>query len=251
VAPPWSTLPWHLLALMEEAVVRDWAAFSDTEAQRRGVEWLDLVRSPTLNARLLGLVEEFAATGWRPETLRDLVSADEARGRWTALAAFFREHGHFLVTNGPYRLKSWSADGASLEAFRELSYPLGVGSFDVYAVPRRGWVTAIARDGDRLELTADIETLTKFGRSYRLERQPMQSLAPDVLKRAAPECRYVVFDADGQAVLAGTVQPAEDRSFAIELGGKLSDGRYALAAEIAVNANVMNAEMRRFEFAVP
>jgi len=251
VAPPWSTLPWHLLALMEEAVVRDWAAFSDTEAQRRGVEWLDLVRSPTLNARLLGLVEEFAATGWRPETLRDLVSADEARGRWTALAAFFREHGHFLVTNGPYRLKSWSADSVSLEAFRDLSYPLGVGSFDAYAIPRRGWVTGFLRDGDRLQLTADIETVIKFGRGYRLEWQPVQSIAPDVLKRAAPECRYVVFDGDGQVVLAGVARPSEDRNFAIDIGGKLADGRYTLAAEIAVNANAMNAEIRRFEFAVP
>jgi hypothetical protein len=43
VAPPWSTLPWHLLVLMEEAVERGWAAFSQAEAARRGVEWLDLV----------------------------------------------------------------------------------------------------------------------------------------------------------------------------------------------------------------
>ena len=251
VAPPWSTLPWHLLALMEEAVVRDWAAFSDTEAQRRGLEWLDLVRSPTLNARLLALVEEFAATGWRPEALHRLVSAEEARGRWTALAAFFREHGHFLVTNGPYRLKSWSADSVSLEAFRDLSYPLGVGSFDAYAIPRRGWVTDILHDGKRLKLSAEIETVIKFGRGYRLERQPVESIAPDVLQQAAPECRYVVFDGDGQAVFAGAVRPGEDRHFAIDIGGKLADGHYTLAAEIAVGANVMNAEIRRYEFAVP
>jgi hypothetical protein len=251
IAPPWSTLPWHVLALMEEAVVRDWGAFSEAEARRRSVEWLDLARSPTVNARLLGLVEEFAASGYRPEPLRDLVSADEARGRWAALAAFFKEHGHFMVTNGPYRLKSWSADGASLEAFRDLSYPLGVGSFDAYAIPRRGYITGIAREGDRLKLTADVETLIKFGRSYRLARQSMQSIAADVLKRAAPECRYVVFDADRLAVLVGVAQPGEDRSFEIETGSQLADGRYTLAAEIAVNANATNAEIRRYEFTMP
>ena len=249
VGPPWSAVPWHVLALMEEAVGRGWAAFSADEARHRGIEWLDLARSPALNARLLGLVEEFAATGWRPDTLRDLVGVEEARGRWTALAAFFKEHGHFLVTNGPYRLKSWSTDHASLEAFRDMSYPLGVGSFDAYAIPRRGYVTGIARDSGRLELAADVETLVKFGRSYRLERQPMQSLAPDLLKRA--ECRYVIFDGDGQVVLAGVARPSEDRNFAIDIGDKLADGRYTLAAEIAVNANAMNAEIRRFEFAVP
>src|SRR5450759_1501942 len=33
----------RLLVLMEEAVERGWAAFSQAEAARRGVEWLDLV----------------------------------------------------------------------------------------------------------------------------------------------------------------------------------------------------------------
>ena len=28
LAPPWSTVPWHLLVLMEEAVIRGYAAFS-------------------------------------------------------------------------------------------------------------------------------------------------------------------------------------------------------------------------------
>src|SRR5262249_41468262 len=40
VAPPWSTVPWHLLVLMEQSVVRGWAAFSEPEARRRGVAWL-------------------------------------------------------------------------------------------------------------------------------------------------------------------------------------------------------------------
>jgi len=92
--------------LMEEAVSRGWAAFSKDEASRRGTEWLDLVRSEALEAKLATLVEEFERNAHRPEILQPLVSAEDARKRWAALAAFYREHGHFLVTNGPYRLKS-------------------------------------------------------------------------------------------------------------------------------------------------
>src|SRR6201997_828831 len=160
-APPWSTLPWHLLVLMEEAVSRDWAAFSQAEATRRGVEWLDLVRSDTLKGRLAALTDQFEQEGFRPEILRSQVSAEEARKRWAAMAAFYRDHGHFLVTNGPYQLKSWAGDSATLQAFRDLSYPLGVGSYDAYAVPRRGYVTKVEHDNGGLRLSADIEILVK------------------------------------------------------------------------------------------
>jgi hypothetical protein len=250
VAPPWSTLPWHLLVLMEEAVERGWAAFSQAEAQRRGVDWLDLVRSEAMNQRLAALVEAFARDGYRPDRLQPLVSAEDARRRWTALAAFNKERGHFLVTNGPYQLKRWSADSVTLEAFRDLTYPLGVGSFDAYAIPRRGFITKVEREGDRIRLSADIELVQKHMRSYDIVRQPLQSVAADALKRAAPECRYVVLDAEGRAVLAGQVAVA-DAGFRIDLGGKLPAGQFILLAELVVNGNAMNAEIKRIPVVMP
>ena len=93
VAPPWSTLPWHLLVLMEEAVERGWAAFSQAEADRRGVEWLDLVRSEGMSKRLVALVEAFEREGYRPDRLQSLVSAEDARKRWSALKAFYGSTG--------------------------------------------------------------------------------------------------------------------------------------------------------------
>ncbi len=70
VAPPWSTLPWHVLALMEEAVTRGWAAFSQVEATRRGVPWLDLVRSGEMNAKLASLLPQLEREAFRPQALR-------------------------------------------------------------------------------------------------------------------------------------------------------------------------------------
>ena len=77
-APPWSTLPWHLMVLMEEAVGRGWAAFSQAEAARRGVEWLDLVRSEEIKTRLAALVDQFEREGFSPG---DPASAGKCRGR--------------------------------------------------------------------------------------------------------------------------------------------------------------------------
>jgi len=240
-APPWSTLPWHLLVLMEEAVSRDWAAFSQAEAARRGVEWLDLVRSDTLKARLAALTDQFEQEGFRPEILRSQVSAEEARKRWAAMAAFYRDHGHFLVTNGPYQLKSWAAESATLQAFRNLSYPLGVGSYDAYAVPRRGYLTNVEHENGGLLLSADIEILVKVMRDYRILRRPMQSVDAVLLKRAAPECRYMVLNADGRVVLTGAARPREDLTFQIDFDGKLPPGQYNVMVEIIVNGDAMNA----------
>jgi hypothetical protein len=248
IAPPWSTLPWHLLVLMEEAVDRGWAAFSQSEARRRGVDWLDLVRSEPMNARLADLLDKFEREGYRPDPLKSLVSADDARKRWAALKAFHKERGHFLVTNGPYQLKRWSADSVTLEAFRDLSYPLGVGSYDAYAVPRRGFITKVERDGDRVRLFGDIELVQKHLRSYDIVRKPLQSIAADALKRSAPECRYLVTDGESRVVLAGQVLPTGDANFSVDLTGKLPAGRFTLVVQIIVNGNAMNAEIQRIPF---
>jgi hypothetical protein len=245
VAPPWSTLPWHVLALMEEAVGRGWAAFSQAEAKRRGVPWLDVVRSKELDARLAGLVAEFERGAFRPNALQAYVTEQEARRRWKALAAFHAATGHFLVTNGPYKLKGWSPESVTLEAFRDLTYPLGVGSFDAYAVPRRGFVTKVERSGDRLTLSGDIEMVEKFQRSYRLVRTPLKAVPAAFLQRAAPECRYVITDAQGRVALAGMAPPGTDAGFQIDLQGRLPPGSYSLSAVIAVNGNTMNADIYR------
>jgi hypothetical protein len=245
VEPPWSTLPWHLIALMEEAVARGWGAFSRAEATRRGVAWLDLVRSERTNAQLASLVETFEREGFRPLALQSLVSTEEARKRWTALAAFYKAHGHFLVTNGPYQVKRWSAETVTLDAFRDLTYPLGVGSYDAYAVPRKGYITDVEEKKGRVSLSGDIEIVVKFARSYRIERAPIKTISRDVLKRAAPECRYVVIDAKGSVTLAGTVALDGGVTFQIDLNGKLPAGDYTMMALIMVGGNAANAAIRR------
>src|SRR5258706_12621333 len=53
-----------------------------------------------------------------------------------------------------------------------MNNPLGVGSYDRFAIPRRAYVARITARGDRLEIAPEIERLEKFLREYRLGRGP-------------------------------------------------------------------------------
>ena len=67
-----------------------------------------------MNAKLASLLPQFEREAFRPQALLAHVSEEEARRRWGALAAFYKAGGHFLVTNGPYKLKSWTPESVTL-----------------------------------------------------------------------------------------------------------------------------------------
>jgi hypothetical protein len=247
IAPPWSTLPWEVVVLMEEAVQRGIAAFTVGEAKRRGIPWLDLARDRETGKRLADLVESFGRDAYRPEALKGLVSAEEARERWTALAKFRAQYGHFLVTNGPYRLQSWSAQGAVLEVFRDLSYPVGLGTFDYLAIPLRAYVSKAENRGARLELRAEVERISKFQRSYDIVRAALDPASRDADERDRLECRYVIVGSDGRVVRAGAEALNKSGRFIVDLGKLTGPGRYQVVTALVLGGNSVNPEIRVFE----
>ena len=168
-------MPWHVMVLMEEAVKRGVGAFSAAEARRRGVRWLDLARDPKTREELGAILAASRRRATCRSALRRLVAADEAQARWAALRALRAAPGHFLVTNGPYQLEKWTDGAVVLGVFRDMNNPLGVGSYDRFAIPRRAYVARITARSDRLEVAAEIERLEKFLREYRLVREPLGS----------------------------------------------------------------------------
>jgi hypothetical protein len=250
IAPPWSAVPWQLLVLMEEAVTRGFAAFSEDEARRRGVPWLDLARDRKLGKALAALAEGFERRAYVPEALRELVTVEQARQRWAALRRYRRQHGHWLVTSGPYRLQKWSADAAVLAVVRDLSYPNVVGSFDRYALPLRAWVTRAERRGDRLELQADAETLTKFGRSYKIVREPVRLEPTGEKARDTLVAHWTVVGAGDEVVATGEAQEVEGGRLVVDLKGKLPPGAYRVLLALALNGNSMNPEVKVIPYRV-
>jgi hypothetical protein len=251
LALPWTSLPWHAIALMEEAVVRGWAAFSKDEAARRGVEWLDPVRSAPLKRRLEPLVEEFERAGYIPAALAGLVTPAEARARWTALRQYHAKYGHYLITNGPYVVKGWEEKAAVLEVIREADYPLGVGSYDSYAIPRRAAVVKADPAAEGLALAVEVDVVDRIMRDFRIVRRPLKDAVADIGQRAIPDCRFTVVDGGGGVVLAGTGRYRADGAIVLDLKDRLAPGRYTVFAALYPHGNTVNAEIRRIPYAAP
>lgn len=248
LAPPWSSVPWHVLTLMEAAVERGIAAFSQTEAKRRGVPWLDLVRDGAQLAKLHGLVKEFARTSYRPAALEGLVTPDAAKARWEALDRFVAEKGHLLVTNGPYRLGKAAGEAIVLDVVRDFTYPVGLGSFNQYTYPPRAIITTVARVGEQIVIAADVEMAIKAQRDHKtvrtaLKRDTMRDTYP-----IAPEARYLVVGGDGKIVVAGRANWQADGRFAAVLPAGLPAGPYTAYAAIYLDGNTVAADIGQVSF---
>ncbi len=248
VAPPWSTLPWHVVLLMEEAVARHLAAFSQDEARRRRLPWLDLVRDQGLKARLAALVERFRREGYVPPSLQGLVTPAEARARWAALQRFYMQNRHFLVTNGPYRLHKWSGNSVTLQAFRDVTYPLGLGLFNDYPLPRRAYVTGLELRGDRLEVRGDVEKVLRFQRTYTITREPLKGRGSEIDPADLPVCRYLVVSQDGAIADLGNAPYTEAGSWSVDLTGIAKPGLYTVIVGLFLGGNEVNPEVKMIQY---
>jgi hypothetical protein len=248
VAPPWSTTPWHLLALMEEAVTRGYAAFSEKESERRRIPWMDLVRDQGLRAKLLAQIAQFERESYRPEALKEFVTAEVAQARWRALAAFVEKNGHFLVTNGPYRLAQWSPDTVVLQAVREVTYPLGFGTFDRFVNPPRALIESATREGDTITVRASAEMVLKVGRNYKLTKEPLLRTTMRGTFGLLVVSRYLLIGPDGKVRNLDKMHWEDDGRFTIELPKRLPPGDYTLNLSIFLDGNSVVPSAKSLHF---
>jgi len=211
VAPPWTALPWHLLALFEEGARRGHFMLAD----------FDPVRNAALVRRLAEIARELEERAYVPPALASYVSAQQARTRYRQLRAFHAAHGHWLVTNGPYLLQRWDGTKAVLGAFRDPSYPKGLGGFNAYAVPLKAHVTRIDPRAYGAEVHTETEWLERLGREVRIVRGSFAQRLAERLTGAgalpAPVCHYLLVDPDGAVAAAGAVRAGGKGACRLEL----------------------------------
>ena len=240
LAPPWSPVPWPVLALLDEATRRGIGALSAAEAARRGVPWLDLVRDARTHERLVALVRDLEARGHVPPALTRLVDEREARRRWGALGRFAAEHRHLLVTSGPYDVHEVGPGRVVLRVVRDFSYPLGVGSYNRYPIPLRAFLSRPELRGHRVETSVEIERVERFAREFRVVTEP---LAARLGQKDAelPVCRFVVLGPRGAVTRAGTTAPVEPGLCAVAIDGLPRPATVLVTA--AVNGNHVEAQI--------
>ena len=199
----------------------------------------------------MGLAAGFERQAFVPESLRGLVTVEQARQRWAALLRFARTRGHLLVTNGPYRLDKWSGDTVVLSVFRDFSYPLGVGTYDRYASPLRAWAARVERRGDRLEIEADVETVSKSERTSTLVREPFRPApAGQRLRLPTLVARYVVLGNADEIVTAGVSEQLEGGRLIVDLKGRLKPGAYRVALALALDENLVHPQVKVIPYRV-
>jgi len=240
LAPPWTALPWHLLALIEEGARRGHFALSAAGAARRGLPELDPVRNAAIVRKLAELARELEERAYVPPALAAYVRADEARERYRRLREFHAAHGHWLATNGPYLLDRWDGTKAVLGVFRDPSYPKGLGSFNAYAVPLKAHVTRIERRGQRAEVRTETEWLERLGRDVRVVRGSFAKRLAERLAVAGdppvPVCHYLLIGSDGAVAAAGAVRADSSGvcrvEFARPAGRAAAGGRRLVVAPV-------------------
>jgi hypothetical protein len=205
-----------------------------------------LARDPGLHQRLVALCQAFARDHFRPLPLESLVTPEEAGERWRALLAFATTHGHFMVTNGPYRLKSWTAGQAVLTAVREMTYPIGFGTFDHLSHPPQAVIQEATREHGAILVRADADIALKAGRRHVVRREPLSRTTAQGMRGVLITAGYVLIGPDGAVTAAGRMTWEKDNRFRLPLPEIVPAGRHAAVVGVYLNGNAPPSAVRVF-----
>ena len=152
------------------------------------------------------------------------------------------------MTNGPYRLRSFSPDVDTFDVVREFTYPVGLGTFDFYAYPPRRSSRGSSTSAIAFWSTADVEIALKQQRDRRIVRVPLKR---DTLRETLPirpVARYVLVGADGKVVAAGGASREGDGRFAVSLPPNLPAGNYTVFTAVFLDGNTIDPAIGRIDF---
>jgi peptide/nickel transport system substrate-binding protein len=206
--------PWEIIAASERIVIDGRLAYSRSDAQTKGVGWYDPIireHAELIRAELQKMKDE----QFVPPPLKDIVTVEDAIRRYDASISWIENHGHAIISNGPFYLDNFNVAGGTItiNAFRDSSYPFEAGHWSQYETPLLAEITSV-----------DVPRIVAMGQdtpikvNVELADQPSSNVTVN----------YFVSNKDGIVVIRGEAQPEAPGQFSIDLTsdmtGKLSPG---------------------------
>jgi peptide/nickel transport system substrate-binding protein len=107
--------PWQVYVGMKDVVAEGKAAWSQSAAQSKGIDWLNLV-SPTDVGYILSALENASTSGYIPNSLiqveklsnMTLVTQQQATSGYKAAISFIQTYDNALIGDGPFILVAWN-----------------------------------------------------------------------------------------------------------------------------------------------
>jgi peptide/nickel transport system substrate-binding protein len=128
---PWTSMPWELIASMEQAVIDGKVSFSRSGAVSKNVNWLSLI-IPNDAEIIKQYLIDFKQSHYVPTSLQELQYDwqyfDE---RYDASIAWIEQNGHAVISNGPFYLDNYSPEARTItiNSFDSPGYPFEAGKW--------------------------------------------------------------------------------------------------------------------------
>jgi peptide/nickel transport system substrate-binding protein len=224
----WSTEPWEITAATERLVTGGKAAYSRSEATARNVPQLDLIIPP--HAQMVKEeLEKMKSENFVPPALQEIVSLEDAIGRYDASIQWIQDHDHAIISNGAFYLDSYNIAGRTItvKAFRDSTYPFEVGHFSTYETAR---LADISRVNTMPITIGSPATLTV---NVQVDGQLSNDATVD----------YFILDKDGNVAARGQGEPAAGSTgeFRIELSERETSKLSAGPNQLRIFANSVYA----------
>jgi len=239
---PWASvgrrgiiLPWEVFEALAELVAAGSASgevYSFTPSE--GVEQVDLLR-PSCVADIKAKLVELRDKGHVPVSLKDYVTAEEAKAGYEAAIKWIDEHGHAFIGNGPFYMEKYDSatNFVELTAFRDPEYPF---------TPDY-WSNKLATTTVRID-SVDVPAM------YLRAKKEDMSIKVQVSEVLYPEGTAKI--AEGGEVSAMLITPTEELSYKAEFLGAglfeviiptdavkdLEDGSYTILISASIEGAV-------------
>ena len=106
----WSSMPWEIMASMEQIVVDGKSSFSRTESITKNINWLSLIIPNDAN-QVKKQLENFKINGFIPNSLIQFNQQDNFQdARYNSSLKWIDESNHAVISNGPFYLDRYSPD---------------------------------------------------------------------------------------------------------------------------------------------